>query len=94
MLIVGAIFLSGCANNNQAEKNNNAESVASAPATEDNLDGACEKENVSIEGYGEPGKRLKNCFVEYPGEPSRRTKVIILLKISAVSLLKNLWKMP
>ncbi|HPN54355.1 MAG TPA: hypothetical protein PLB52_00320 [Candidatus Moranbacteria bacterium] len=74
MLIVGAIFLSGCANNNQAEKNNNAESVASAPATEDNLDGACEKENVSIEGYGEPGKRLKNCFVEYPGEPSRQDK--------------------
>lgn len=35
---------------------------------------ACEKENVSLPNYGDPGQRLVNCFVEYPGEPSRQDK--------------------
>jgi hypothetical protein len=34
----------------------------------------CQKENVSLPNYGDPGKRLPNCFVEYPGEPSRQDK--------------------
>ena len=34
----------------------------------------CPKENVSLPNYGDPGKRLENCFVEYPGEPSRQDK--------------------
>jgi hypothetical protein len=29
---------------------------------------------VTITGYGDPGRRLSNCFVEYPGEPSRQDK--------------------
>jgi hypothetical protein len=34
----------------------------------------CQKENVSLPNYGDPGQRLENCFVQYPGEPSRQEK--------------------
>ncbi len=36
--------------------------------------GVCTPENVPLPNYGDPGKRLKNCFVQYPGEPSRQDK--------------------
>lgn len=36
--------------------------------------GNCQVEEVAIEGYGDKGKRLSNCFVEYPGEPTRQDK--------------------
>ncbi len=32
----------------------------------------CNEEKVSLPNYGDPGKRLSNCFVQYPGEPSRQ----------------------
>lgn len=31
----------------------------------------CSEAPVSLEGYTETGTRLGNCFVEYPGEPTR-----------------------
>lgn len=34
----------------------------------------CSQEKVSLPNYGDPGQRLKNCFVELPGEPSRQDK--------------------
>ena len=34
----------------------------------------CREEKVSLPNYGDPGKRLSNCFVQYPGEPSRQDK--------------------
>jgi hypothetical protein len=34
----------------------------------------CKKESVTLPNYGDPGKRLNNCFVEYPGEPTREDK--------------------
>jgi hypothetical protein len=36
--------------------------------------GACQEGNVSLPNYGDPGHRLKNCFVQFPGEPSRQDK--------------------
>lgn len=36
--------------------------------------GNCQPGEVNIEGYGDKGKKLVNCFVEYPGEPSREDK--------------------
>lgn len=74
ILIAGVVFLSGCANSNQAGSSNKSESTTASTAVENNLAGACEKGEVVLEGYGDPGKRLKNCFVEYPGEPSRQDK--------------------
>lgn len=37
-------------------------------------DGGCLSEEINIEGYGDKGKKLANCFVEYPREPSRQDK--------------------
>jgi len=34
----------------------------------------CTPGPVDLEGYGDKGKRLANCFVQYPGEPSRQDK--------------------
>ena len=51
------------------------EETKSAPKT-----GKCEAGDVSIMGYGDKGKRLENCFVEYPGEPSRQDKSYYILE--------------
>jgi hypothetical protein len=58
------------------------EKVTSIDVTSDNneqsanatLLNSCQSENVSLPNYGDPGHRLKNCFVKYPGEPSRQDK--------------------
>lgn len=42
--------------------------------------GNCQEEEIAIEGYGEKGKRLKNCFVEYSGEPTRQDKSYYVLE--------------
>ena len=34
----------------------------------------CTTGSVTIPNYGDPGKRLTNCFVQYPGEPTRQDK--------------------
>lgn len=34
----------------------------------------CKEEKVELSNYGDPGTRLKNCFVKYPGEPTRQDK--------------------
>jgi hypothetical protein len=44
------------------------------PFSNKNTSGPCTEIAVDIEGYGDQGKRLKNCFVEYPGEPTREDK--------------------
>ncbi|MDD4937878.1 MAG: hypothetical protein PHX34_02555 [Candidatus Shapirobacteria bacterium] len=35
---------------------------------------SCNSQPINIEGYGDPGQKLSNCFVQYPGEPSRQDK--------------------
>jgi hypothetical protein len=65
-----------------ASSANSAESntATNASVTTDNQTGkattlnTCKTENVSLPNYGDPGRRLANCFVEYPGEPSRQDK--------------------
>lgn len=34
----------------------------------------CQKAEIDLTGYTDKGKRLENCFVEYPGEPTRKDK--------------------
>lgn len=34
----------------------------------------CKQADVSVNGYIEKGKRLGNCFVQYPSEPTRQDK--------------------
>ena len=63
VLIIGTSFclLSGC-------------SEQIMKVAENNSGGNCTKEEIVIEGYGDKGKRLSNCFVEYPGEATRQDK--------------------
>jgi hypothetical protein len=53
---------------NASDKSSSGQSENSA------LINSCKAEKVNLPNYGDPGKRLKNCFVEFPGEPSRQDK--------------------
>lgn len=83
-VVLMALVLSGCGNTEvppgDTEKNG-AEAVAEKNKDADKTENAneaslkaCAKENVSLPNYGDPGQRLANCFVKYPGEPSRSDK--------------------
>jgi hypothetical protein len=89
LALVGILFLSGCANkanqgvgtagNNTIAReettvNTNATNSSNEQTSRAAILNACNEESVSLPNYGDPGKRLKNCFVEYPGEPSRQDK--------------------
>ena len=65
-LVLAMILLSGCGVKNDISPTNVSQNQVIA--------GGCKTEPVTIEGYGDKGKRLANCFVEYPGEPSRQDK--------------------
>lgn len=69
VLFVAVVFLSGCGVKDQSGQEN-----ASEAEKGNQTSGPCQKGEVALEGYGDPGKRLANCFVEYPGEPSRQDK--------------------
>lgn len=69
VLFVAAVFLSGCSAKDQSAGENVSEAEKGSQVS-----GPCQKGKVALEGYGDPGKRLANCFVEYPGEPSRQDK--------------------
>lgn len=72
LIVVTGIILAGC---NKVDKEVQTEQVKNEKqviVTEKT--GGCTPGKVEIEGYGDPGKRLANCFVEYPGEPSREDK--------------------
>lgn len=68
---------SGCGGNKEkmVEKNQAPEDTKNAEvSSQTNASGACKEEKVTLPNYGDPGKRLPNCFVQYPGEPSRQDK--------------------
>lgn len=61
----------------------------------------CQPKEIEIEGYGDKGKMLANCFVQYPGEPSREDKSYYIFedicgqftdKLVSASLGKNIIK--
>jgi len=70
------MIFSGCAENKQEEKKVEkiSENVGKNIETENDSRSLCREEKVNLPNYGEPGKRLANCFVEYPGEPTRQDK--------------------
>lgn len=72
LLIAGGV-LAFLATNKTTNTSNNPslvtnEKVGNSPA------GKCQPGEVDLPNYGDKGKRLANCFVEYPGEPSRQDK--------------------
>jgi hypothetical protein len=66
-LLVSSFVLSGCTKNTPQTPSQNQ-------VQESKQTNSCQPKEVSIEGYGDKGKQLSNCFVEYPGEPSRQDK--------------------
>jgi hypothetical protein len=77
--ILSVFIFSGC-----GEKTNNSlgteENLKKSVETENSSSGPCQEEKVNLPNYGDPGKRLKNCFVEYPGEPSRQDKSYYIIE--------------
>ncbi len=72
-IIFSGFIFSACVTKNTSNVQNYTIPTDSVPQETKSV-GKCTPENVSIEGYGDKGKRLSNCFVEYPGEPSRQDK--------------------
>jgi len=74
IVFLSSFILSACTTKNVSQNNSvpavPSESVSSLATTV----AKCNPGSVAIEGYGDKGKRLANCFVEYPGEPSRQDK--------------------
>jgi hypothetical protein len=78
ILIVATLVLAGCAGKPAADKEKPAEvekkSEKAGNPSNATLPNVCKEEKVTLPNYGDPGKRLKSCFVQYPGEPSRQDK--------------------
>lgn len=75
-IVICSVILSACTTKTTSN-------TTSTPSTQQNntqTTGKCKTEEVSIEGYGDKGKRLSNCFVEYPGEPSRQDKSYYIIE--------------
>jgi uncharacterized protein YxeA len=69
-IILSSFIFSACTNQKTPTTQNSSNPVSQ----ETKSVGKCTLENVDIEGYGDKGKKLSNCFIEYPGEPSRQDK--------------------
>jgi hypothetical protein len=78
VIAVAAIAtFSGCGGNKEKKVENNQtpkDTKNAEVSSQTNALGACKEEKVTLPNYGDPGKRLSNCFVQYPGEPSRQDK--------------------
>lgn len=76
ILAIGIVFIfSGCQSGkvqNNNEEKTNTEKEKSSVASNVTIANPCMEERIDIPNYGSKGKRLANCFVEYPGEPSRQ----------------------
>ena len=70
VVILSGFWLSACGEKTDVKKE--GEEIKTKIVTEKT--GNCKSEAVAIEGYGDKGTRLTNCFVEYPGEPTRQDK--------------------
>jgi len=79
-ILILSIFLAGCAApKSQTTTSGNNQPVASG-ATTAVAPGKCTPGPVDLANYGDKGKRLANCFVEYPGEPTREDKSYYIIE--------------
>ena len=82
MFLTAVIFFSGCGQKatetpaDSGPKQENAVPEKTAVGTIN----ACAEEKVNLPNYGDPGARLKNCFVKYPGEPSHPDKSYYIIE--------------
>lgn len=74
LLIFTSLVFSACSISSNSKTTSSSNSDLKTSKSDTSSSDQCKKEDVTIEGYGEKGKKLANCFVEYPGEPSREDK--------------------
>lgn len=73
-LLSSVLVLTGCGSKQATVENISGETPKTAKIS------ACRPEEVTLPNYGDLGKRLANCFVQYPGEPSREDKSYYLVE--------------
>ncbi len=74
LAIIISLILSGCTSKSVSQPMIDSKSSTSI------VEGKCITGPVDIEGYGDKGQRLANCFVQYPGEPSRQDKAYYIVE--------------
>ena len=79
-IILSTIFLSGCSLQSKSSFSNKVSSESQTDQTNQISKGRCQSGPVTLEGYGDKGKKLANCFIEYPGEPSRQDKSYYIIE--------------
>jgi hypothetical protein len=80
-LVVGVV--SGCEKSTEGTLETDKQSISQTETkseTEANFFKKCSEEKVNLPNYGDPGKRLPSCFVEYPGEPTRQDKSYYIIE--------------
>jgi hypothetical protein len=68
LVLVTSFLFSACTSQNTPVSEISPSQQLNQPETL----GSCTPQDVVIEGYGDKGQMLSNCFVQYPGEPSRQ----------------------
>ena len=78
LIMVGLVVLVGCGakkeTSSQNENGAKKETTKETSVATSSVSGPCQKEKVDLPNYGDKGQRLENCFIQYPGEPSRQDK--------------------
>jgi hypothetical protein len=103
LILFSSILFSACTKTDNSTVNNSdqATSTPIAGVEVKQKPGNCQPGEVTLDGYGDKGKMLANCFVEYPGEPSRQDKSYYIVedicgqftdKLISASLGKNIVK--
>jgi hypothetical protein len=78
LVIIAVLVFSGCGAKNvettQTPPGAKEETKKPENSGTAELSQKCQEEKVNLPNYGDPGQRLTNCFVKYPGEPTREDK--------------------
>jgi hypothetical protein len=79
ILVLAVGILSGCGQSDKSTENKVSQPEAKSENSTSFLK-KCASEKVALPNYGDPGKRLESCFVEYPGEPTRQDKSYYIIE--------------
>lgn len=101
LIFLSSLLFSACTITKNNTSNTSTQTTPVAGVEVKQEPNNCQSGEVNIEGYSDKGKMLSNCFVEYPGEPSREDKSYYIVedicgqftnKLISTSLGKNIVK--
>lgn len=78
LLLILAFGLIGC--DSKSSQTVSQELIINNKPVANSVGAKCQPGSVDLEGYGDKGQRLANCFVQYPGEPSRQDKSYYIIE--------------